>query len=222
MAAFRYSSSVRTVTVFILALLLADCGGNPLSIKDCKDQYGRGGTAPNILRVSCTSAGSDVRCQSIADNSASNYVYCPTSLDATAQTTWTSSNPSVAVFDQSPGFLRGTGMGMTVITMNYQGLPKLPEALAFFITPGVAAERMTDCGVGVFGPNMTLLSGVQILVEPERGPSQQCLSSQFGQCPFHSLWLLSGSTTVSANKDGFQPWTMALQVDPSKGGYSLH
>jgi hypothetical protein len=205
-----------------LGMLVHGCGGSPLSVTDCHDQYGRGGTAPNILKVSCTPAGSDVTCEAIADNSASNYVYCPISGNVTAQTAWISSNPSVAVFDQSrPGFLRAVGRGIAVITADYQRLAGSPEALAFFITPGTNAERMANFGVGVFGPNMSPLSGAQIVVELARGPSQQCLT-QNAQCPSHSMWLLSGSATVRASKDGFQPWTIALEVDPAKGGYSVH
>jgi hypothetical protein len=52
----------------LLVLMLSDCG-SPLSITDCHDQYGRGGTAPNILKVSCTPAGLNVQCVGIADNS---------------------------------------------------------------------------------------------------------------------------------------------------------
>ena len=48
--------SATNVAAALFVLCFTGCGGNPL-ITDCHDQAGRGGTAPNILKLSCVPAG---------------------------------------------------------------------------------------------------------------------------------------------------------------------
>src|SRR5437016_7395011 len=98
-------------TAIITVALTVACGGNPLKIENCKDQLGRGATAPNNVKLTCEpTGGPEVWCRATADNSADLYVYCPLSFDVTNQTQWISSDPSLGVFDPShPGHLRAVG-----------------------------------------------------------------------------------------------------------------
>jgi hypothetical protein len=206
----------------VILFLFADtgCGGSPTSIKDCKDSVGRGATGPNNIEVSCTPIGNDVQCLATASNSADLYVYCPISLDATADTRWISSNAQVAVFDQTrPGFLRVVGSGLTFVTANYPSTSAFPvlqrQYPAYYMSPGQVAEAAIHLTINVLEPSRTPptpLQGVQITVEPERGPNQSCMT-KIGTCDRHSLIVLPGHFMVRATKEGYQPVTKELEAN---------
>jgi hypothetical protein len=203
----------------ILAVLwLTACGGNPLDITDCHDSAGRGSTAPNILKLSCTPAGSNVRCQAIADNSASLYVYCPVSADVTPQASWMSSDPSVASFDPGqPGLLRALASGLVAITAGFQGLPLQSGSFAFFVSPSVNAERAVTLNLRIFGPNSTPLSDARVTAVPERGPMVSC-TTKGGSCS-STLYVLGGDVGVTVEAAGFQPLVTHILVDGTHNSY---
>lgn len=208
-------------TLIVAAAVAVGCSGNPLSITDCHDQYGRGGTAPDALKITCTPSGVDVKCQAIADNSASSYVYCPTSEDVTTKATWHSNDASIAVLDPArPGLFRTVGDGIAVFTAEYQRLPVVISARAFLVSPGVVAESMVGFTVAVFGVDQARQSEVQVVVALGRGPIQTCVTQDNGLCPSRSLHVVSGNVEMRATKDGFQPWTITLHADTSNGDIS--
>jgi hypothetical protein len=216
----------------VTAALTVGCGGSPLKIENCKDQYGRGATALNVVKVTCDLIGGpEVSCRATADNSADLYVYCPLSLDATNQTQWTSSDPSVGVFDPShPGHLRAVGSGMVTVTANYylhagdvNPVPSF-EHPTFLMNGDAPAERAIDFQILVFGPATSppkpILSGVQITLEPERGPVQSCITTGSGTCSAGKLVVVPGRVTVMATKDGYQPLVKDVQVPGTNTSFS--
>jgi hypothetical protein len=206
------------VAAALFVLCLPACGGNPLDITDCHDAAGRGGTAPNILKLSCAPAGSTVRCQAIADNSASLYVYCPVSADVTAQASWMSSDPSVASFDMAQaGLLRPVASGLVAITAAFQGLPLQSGSLAFFVSPSVNAERAVTLNLRIFGPNSAPLSDARVTAAPERGPVVSC-TTKGGSCS-STLYVLGGDVIVTVEAVGFQLLVTHIQVDGTHNSY---
>ena len=215
-------------TAIITVALTVGCGGNPLNIENCKDQYGRGATAPNNVKVTCEpTGGPEVWCRATADNSADLYVYCPLSFDVTNQTQWILSDPSLGVFDPShPGHLRAVGSGMVTVTANYipagyvYPVPSFQHP-AFLMNGDAPAERAIDFSIIVFGPSTSppkpILSGVQITLEPERGPVQSCITTSNG-C--FKLLVVPGHVTITATKDGYQPLMKDVQVPGTNTSFS--
>jgi hypothetical protein len=209
-----------TAAVLLIAISAANCGGNGITIENCHDQYGRGSTLPNALKVTCVPAGSDLSCQAIADNSASNYVYCPTSENVTTKATWAANDSAIAVADPTrPGFFRTIGDGIAVITAAYQRLPVVVGARPFLVSPGIPAEQMVALALSVLSSDQTRLSGVDIVLEQARGPVQTCVTAN-GSCSPVRFRVISGSATIRAAKAGFQALTMTLPIDISHGDLS--
>jgi hypothetical protein len=159
-----------------------------------------------------------VRCQAIADNSSSLYVYCPTSLGVTTQATWISSDASVAAFNRSqPGFLRTVASGLVTITASFQSLPLAADTYAFVVSADVDSERAVTLNLRIFGPNSTPLSNAQVTAAPERGPVASCTTKVRSCSP--ALYVLAGEVTVTVEADGFQRLMTQIQVDGTHNSY---
>ena len=175
----------------------------------CTDQYGRGSDQPDVLNISCAAVGSDLQCSAVATNTGGLYVYCPVTLSVTDQTSWTSSDVSVAAFTGSPpGFLKVFVPGRVEVAATFGFLRG--SATTFAVAPGAIPERMIQVSV-IVQDSRTAARVPDVIVDvmPERGPAQTCLTGQFGGClPFPQV--LSGTTRIRASKAGYQPIEVSL------------
>lgn len=98
---------------------------------------------PNQLLISCSPLGSDLQCSAVATDQSALYICKLINETVTDQTTWTSSNPSVAAFEAN-GFLKVLATGRVQVNAQFQNLS---SSVTFNVAPGVPAERITNLNV---------------------------------------------------------------------------
>jgi hypothetical protein len=106
------------MTAFATAMLCVKCGSAPTV--PCTDQYGRGDTNLNEIKVSCATIGAQLQCRALADIGGL-YVYCPRQQDVTEAATWFGSDASI-VRVLTPGVFTAVGVGHTAVHAVWSGL----------------------------------------------------------------------------------------------------
>ncbi len=206
---------IRCLALVALAGSLATCS-SPLEPGECRDGHdglGRGPT--NFYTLSCSYVGSDtIQCAS--QHAQVGYCANSTRSDVTATTVWSTSNPAAATF-VSPGVLKITGAGQVQVTAKI-GFDEASGDYAYSVAPGTTPERLLKLSVIVRDAANAdrRLGGATIEVEPDRGPSQSCLSSATGHCNF---WVFDGRTRVRASLQGYES-SDVLATRPS-GGFTM-
>jgi hypothetical protein len=132
--------SSRPALTFACALALACAGACRATSPSCTDQYGRGATELNSIDVTCASASSDLRCDSVA-SVRDLYVYCPKSENVTLTSTWTVADPSI-VSVAAPGVFRGVATGNTFIRATWNGIESEMQPVSVF--PGMPPRRTRE------------------------------------------------------------------------------
>jgi hypothetical protein len=147
----------------------------------------------------CTYAGSDTfQCRSTLRQVG----YCAEEglRDITAMSEWFTSNQAVAAF-VSPGVLKVTGTGQVQVSSKYR-FDLISDAYVYVVAPGTIPERLLQLSVIVRDAANAdrRLVGATIQVEPDRGPSQSCLSSATGHCIF---WVFDARIRIRAGMQGY-------------------
>ena len=207
-------------TLLIAAVFLSNACGPASPSPTCGDAagLGRGVSSASELLISCSPLGSDLQCSAVATNRDELYICKSVNETVTDQTTWMSSNPSVAVFGPA-GSLKVLAAGVVAITPTWQSIS--PTPIAFNVAPGVSPERMVNFTVIVQDSvSGARVPSVRIDVMPQRGQAQTCQTGQFGSC-LPNLWILPGSVELLATKAGYVPLdkTIAITIDPNNLSY---
>jgi hypothetical protein len=201
----------RVLCVASVAICVSGCRSTGPS---CTDQYGRGSDQPDQLRISCTAVGADLQCSAVATNTGELYVYCPVTLTVTGQTSWSSSDSTIAAFSSSPaGFLKVLAAGRVQVNAAYGILRS--STTSFAVDPRSAPEALLQVSVIVEDSRTSArVPDVTVEIAPERGPAQICVTNQFGACsPFPEV--LPGTTRIKASKAGYQ--TVEISLAPPAG-----
>jgi hypothetical protein len=155
----------RDARLFMAALpLIAGCGASPTA--PCTDQYGRGETTLNELKVSCATLGPQMRCQAIADVGGL-YVYCAMERDVTQAANWTIADSAVARV-ASAGTFEAVSAGHTVVQATWNNLA---AARAIAVFPGTAplptneifgnvSDAAQGPAIGISGAVVQVLDGL--------------------------------------------------------------
>ena len=123
------------MTAFAAVMMCVNCGGSPTA--PCTDQYGRGDTHLNEIKVSCVTVGSQLQCHALADIGGL-YVYCPRQQDVTETATWIASDASI-VRALTPGVFTAIGVGHTAVHAVWSGLDSDDSARTpIAVFPGTA------------------------------------------------------------------------------------
>jgi hypothetical protein len=173
---------------------MVSCSGS--SAPSCTDAQGRGDTMLNALAVHCSTVGSRLHCQAVA-NVTGLYVYCPKSEDVTASGTWAVGDASVVRL-VGPGEFEAAGVGDTFVQVTWQSLDSGKSPVSVFPgTPplptseisGLVSEAGTTPTVPITGAVVQILDG-----------------------------LVAGRTAIT----GVPPWLLPGYVGPFvKDGYRL-
>ena len=167
---------IRCLVVTAGAASLATCN-SPTGPGPCVngvDGLGRGPVYS--YNLSCAYAGSDtIQCT----NGLREGGYCAVTglRDVTGITEWASSNPAAAIV-VSPGVLKIIGAGIVQVI----------GKVAVIVQDTASTPRR--------------LTGAAIHIEPDRGPSQSCVSNSTGFCEF---WVFDGRIRARATLQGYEP-----------------
>lgn len=157
-----------------------------------------------------------MQCTATATNETGLYVYCPVSLAVTSETSWRSSDSSVASFGETgsrPGHLTVLAPGQIQISSSYGFLQG--EPLAFAVAPGGAPQRMVHLAVIVEDRSSSArLPDVQVTISSSGSPAQTCETGQAGSC---WAWVLSGNVDIQASRNGYAPGASTVAIS---GAYS--
>lgn len=151
--------------------------------------------------LSCAYTGSDtIQCT----NGLREGGYCAVTgpRDVTGITEWASSNPAAAIV-VSPGVLKVIGAGIMQV-IGKVGIQSADSPHVYSVAPGTTPERLIRLAVIVQDTASTprRLPGAAIHIEPDRGPSQSCVSNNTGFCEF---WVFDGRIRARATLQGYEP-----------------
>jgi hypothetical protein len=129
---------------------------------------------------------------------------------------WFTSDPAVATF-VSPGVLKVTGTGQVQVGSKYR-FDLISDDYVYVVAPGTTPERLLKLSAIVRDAANAdrRLAGATIQIEPDRGPSQSCLSSATGHCNF---WVFDAPIRVRASLQGYDS-SDVLATKPS-GGFTM-
>jgi hypothetical protein len=122
--------------------------------------------------------------------------------DITATTEWLTSNPSAATF-VSPGVMKVIGTGQVDVIIKV-GTQQESGRYAFAVALGTTPERLVKLSVITQDTASTprRLARAAVHVEPDRGPTQQCVTDNGGLCYF---WVFDGRIRARATLNGYEP-----------------
>lgn len=196
--------------------LVLSCGGSPTA--PCTDQYGRGDTTFNEIKLSCATTASQLQCQAVADIGGL-YVYCPMQQDVTQSAEWIVGDGSV-VRTVTPGVFAAAATGHTFVHATWHGLDsndfgRTPVAVfpgtaplpTYEVSGTVWLAGQTPSASPIGGAVIQILDGLIAGQMATSGVPPPLLPGYFGPTGgpgyYRILGVPSGTYHLRINKDGY-------------------